>query len=309
MVQAMLQADADPFRQKKSWGLIPGAEAIYRHFSGLAASFDDTLSTIQYHPPCTMRKSYSSLHLSKKAFYMKVVIVEPDRQVSRKVIRMLQAIDDGIELSGVLRKFDNLQKWQHMHPAPDLVLINRALLSGIRQTVEARLIIPGGTTPLVYLAYRVSNLKHLEKSWLKKKSGTGSADEQDSSLIPVPGRTAADPRYLPSRKRFLVTQQQKYLSVPVEDISYFFSDSRFIFFVTFSNKKYLVEYRIEELENLLDPQEFFRINRSYLVSIRSISLIHPYPGNRFKLTLNPATSKEIIVSRERVPAFRAWLGE
>lgn len=240
---------------------------------------------------------------------MKVVIVEPDRQVSRKVIRMLQTIDDSIELTGVLRRVDELLKWQDTNPVPDLVLINRSLLSGIRQTVEAKLIIPGGTAPLVYLAYRVNNLKHLENNLRKKKPELRNEEAGSNRVLTGTVRPLSVHEQTPSRRRFLVTHQQKYLSIPVEEISYFFSDNRFIFFVTFSNKKFLVEYRIEELESLLDPQEFFRINRSYLISIRSIALIHPYPGNRFKLTLNPASTKEIIVSRERLPAFKAWLGE
>lgn len=153
---------------------------------------------------------------------MKVIIVEPGKQESRKVIRMLQAIDDSIQLTGVLRGIDELLKWDDTKPVPDLVLINRSLISHVQQTVEAKLIIPGRISPLVYLAYRVNNLKYLEKKLLQKKSLIQHKEEGcDKPVTPLlTGHKT--PFHPPVRKRFLVTHQQKYLSVPVEDISYFF---------------------------------------------------------------------------------------
>ncbi|MCX6319438.1 MAG: LytTR family DNA-binding domain-containing protein [Bacteroidetes bacterium] len=240
---------------------------------------------------------------------MKVVVVEPDKKVAKKMIRMLYSIDKSIDVLAVLSNMPALLRHTKAGIMPDLVLINRNLISHIQQSVEAKLIIPGGQTPLVYLAYRINNLKHLEKQISNTKSLISSSDllqhvaVNNYPLANTPASTGE------AKKRFLVSQQRKFLSIPVEEIAYFFSDNRFIFFTTFSNKKYLIEYRMDELENLLDMQEFFRINRSYLVSIRSIISIQPYPGNRFRLSLNPASDKEIIVSRERLPAFRAWLGE
>ena len=111
------------------------------------------------------------------------------------------------------------------------------------------------------------------------------------------------------RRRFLVKQGQKLQSVDTKDICYFFSEERFIFFRTKDNQKYLIEYRIEELEQMLDPSLFFRVNRAFLISIKAIEQVYPYYGNRFKLQVCPPAEKEIIVSRDRVAAFRVWMGE
>ena len=70
-----------------------------------------------------------------------------------------------------------------------------------------------------------------------------------------------------------------------------------------------MDYRIEELEKMLDPLIFFRVNRSFLISINAIDQVLPYYGNRLKLKAILSTPKDIIVSRDRVPDFRAWLGE
>lgn len=111
------------------------------------------------------------------------------------------------------------------------------------------------------------------------------------------------------RTRFLVKQGQKFAAIEAADIAYFFSEGRFIFFKTFDNQKYLVEYTLEELESMLDPATFFRINRSLLISFRSVDQIHPYFGNRLKLFLHPAMEKDILVSREKVNDFKQWLGQ
>jgi DNA-binding LytR/AlgR family response regulator len=79
--------------------------------------------------------------------------------------------------------------------------------------------------------------------------------------------------------------------------------------MTFDKQKFLVEYKVEELEQTLDPNMFFRVNRAFIVSINALESIHPYFGSRFKLKLNPQVNREVIVSRHRSTSFKTWLGE
>jgi two-component system, LytTR family, response regulator LytT len=243
---------------------------------------------------------------------MKVVIVEPDKQVVRKVIRTLNSIDSSIEVLHVVKDVDALLKKTKSTPLPDLVLVNRQLLGVSHRNIEARLIITAGIDHLVYLAFRINNLEYLQKCLLKKNAVSQEAGHLQKVIerpTGYPGESMAYPAQQRIKKRFLVTYQQKLLSIAVEDIAYFFSDNRFIFFRTFDNRKFLVDYRMDELETMLDPQLFFRINRSYIISINSILVIHAYSGYRFKINLNPSADKEMIVSRERIVGFKKWLGE
>ena len=111
------------------------------------------------------------------------------------------------------------------------------------------------------------------------------------------------------RKRFLVKHAQKLVSVEVDEIAYFYSDGRLNFFKTHDNKKYVVDYTMDELEEMLDPAKYFRISRSFYVSVNSIDQIHDYFGNRLMLNLKPAVDKESIVSREKVTDFKKWMGK
>ena len=111
------------------------------------------------------------------------------------------------------------------------------------------------------------------------------------------------------RKRFLVKQAQKLVSIDVSDIAYFYSDGRLNFFKTCDNKKYVVDYTMDELEDMLDPDKYFRTSRSFYVSVNCIDQIHDYFGNRLLLHLTPVVDKEVLVSREKVMDFKKWMGK
>jgi DNA-binding LytR/AlgR family response regulator len=111
------------------------------------------------------------------------------------------------------------------------------------------------------------------------------------------------------RKRFLVKHGQKLVSIEIDEIAYFFSDGRLNFFKTYDNRKFVVDYTMDELEDMLDSQRYFRISRSFYVSVNSIDQIHDYFGNRLLLHLKPPVDKESIVSREKVTDFKKWMGK
>jgi len=205
--------------------------------------------------------------------------------------------------------FEALVKTVFKEAFPDLVLINQDLLGITSGMVEAKLTIATKKDPIVYLAFRAKNLVQLQKkiaSPVKVQQHikwTGVSDKLVDTI------NTPSLLHQPVKKRFLVSQQQKLLSISIEEIAYFFSDNRFIFFKTFDNKKFWVEYRMDELEALLDKQLFFRVNRSFIISINAITAIYTHSGSRCKIILRPPVENEIIVSRERLADFKKWLGE
>jgi DNA-binding LytR/AlgR family response regulator len=140
----------------------------------------------------------------------------------------------------------------------------------------------------------------------KKLSATRGNDVNIESLVKQIQQQMQPKEY---RKRFLVKLAQKLISVEVGDIAYFYSDGRLNFFKTADNKKFVVDYTMDELEDMLDPDTFFRISRSFYVSIDAIEKIEDYFGNRLILTLKPAVEKEALVSREKVSDFKKWMGK
>ena len=238
---------------------------------------------------------------------MNVLVVEKEKKEALKLLRILRMVDPSITVVETISSLSNLGEWRSKNPAPDLVLINQSKLPilNLKNTaVLARLVLHTKNHSLTYLAFRSNALPVI---------GPGNAmplpaapgieidavepERQQQSLAPL------------FKNRFFVESGQRFLSIPVKDIAYFFSDGRFVYFITHTKKKYILHYRMEELEHFLNPDEFYRVNRSYIISVNAIDQIHPYFGSRFKLKLLPAAEEEILVSRNRAPGFRKWLGD
>lgn len=110
------------------------------------------------------------------------------------------------------------------------------------------------------------------------------------------------------RKRFLVKHSTRLISLGVDQIAYFYAENRLNFIKTWNNKTYIIDKTVEEINSIINKDEFFRINRSYIISYKAIEEVHAHFNNRLKLKLNIAVSEELFVSKDRVANFKEWLG-
>jgi DNA-binding LytR/AlgR family response regulator len=109
------------------------------------------------------------------------------------------------------------------------------------------------------------------------------------------------------KRRFLVRQGKGFVSIDVIDIAYIRSQNKLTYLVLDHGKRYVVDYTLDKVFEMLDPLEFYKINRNYIVSCKSIIKMHPYFNNRMLLVLNPATQDDVLVSRSYLPDFRKWV--
>jgi DNA-binding LytR/AlgR family response regulator len=237
---------------------------------------------------------------------MNVLVIEYEKITAQKIKDLLYQIDESIHVVGITDDMFAAAEWLTKNKIPDLILANERIMAGVEKEssrkIKAMVTFSTITEEYNFAAFRYKTMRQIlnnmpateerllnfDKSW----------DNIDKQL------TAG-----PFKERFLVKQGQRLSSIPVTQIAYFFSQERFIFLKTFDNQKFLLEYRIEQLENLLSPVMFFRVNRSCIISLPTVKEIHSYFGNRLKLYLTPLPDKEIIVSRKRVNDFKEWLGK
>jgi DNA-binding LytR/AlgR family response regulator len=110
------------------------------------------------------------------------------------------------------------------------------------------------------------------------------------------------------KSRFLIKIGEKYRSVTVNDISHFHISERNVFLKDNQGKDYGLEYSLEQIQSIMDPEKFFRINRDCIVNIDSITLMHSFSSSRLQLTLkNEEKSDQFVVSRDRVGLFKKWI--
>lgn len=261
---------------------------------------------------------------------MNVLLVEDEELAVRKLRKLLVDVDPSLSIQGVTTSIEDSVLWLQNHPTPDLIFMDIELADGQsfeifeQVDIRSRVIFTTSYDEYALQAFRVNSIDYLLKPIQKedlqrslKKLRDLTASGESLALMPVAEQPLNIEKLLRElqqnqkeyRKRFLVKQGQKLLSVEVGEILYFFTDERFSFFRTRAGQKFLVDYTLDELADSLDPVQFFRPNRGLIISHGAVEQIQPYFGNRLALTLRPAYDKEALVSREKVSDFKKWMGK
>jgi DNA-binding LytR/AlgR family response regulator len=110
------------------------------------------------------------------------------------------------------------------------------------------------------------------------------------------------------KKRFTVKIGQHLKVISVEEIECFFSENKGTYLHTNDNRNYLIETTLELLEQELDPKNFYRVSRKFIVPLNAIKEIVVYSNSRLKVILPTYKDDEVVVSREKVSDFKAWIG-
>jgi len=260
---------------------------------------------------------------------MRILIVEDEELAVKKITKTLGEVDNAAVVVGVTDSIVGATNWLQTNPAPDLILMDIELSDGQsfeifnRVPVKSAVVFTTSYDEYALKAFKVNSIDYLLKPVQKEdlesalnkyremKNMYASSSESGAPLNMDALVKELQQKLQPKdyRKRFLVKHGQKLVSIETDEIAYFFSDGRLNFFKTDDNRKFVVDYTMDEMEDMLDPQKYFRISRSFYVSVRSISQIHDYFGNRLLLQLKPSVDKEAIVSREKVSDFKKWMGK
>lgn len=254
---------------------------------------------------------------------MKILIVEDEALLSKRLQNLLQEIRPEYEVCGTTRSVRETTDWLNRHPVPDLIFMDIELGDGKsfeifkNSKIETPVIFTTAYDEYAIQAFKVNSIDYLLKPINKDelsmavrkfertiKSSGPSHPETLANLIK--GMIPQNPSY---RERFLVKKGQKMISVEVPDIALFMVSHAVPLLMTLDKQKYILDYTLEEIENQVDPGQFFRANRQFLISRQAIKAVHPWFNSKLKVEVQPDPEEEILVSRERAKVFKAWLGE
>lgn len=263
---------------------------------------------------------------------MNVLIIEDEELAVRKLTKLLQEVDPTLTIVGTAASVRASVSWLQAHPAgqptaPDLILMDIELADGQsfeifeQTTVSAPVIFTTSYDEYALRAFKVNSIDYLlkpikrhelEASLEKHRRLSNGAVGEATPALSIDAlvqqlRQQINPTEY--RRRFLVRHLSQWVPVEVTDIAYFHSEEGVSLFRTRNNQKYSVDYTLDELEAMLDPTQFFRANRQFIVDVNSVQQIHPYFNNKLKLTLRPSTDEEVLVSRERATDFKKWMGK
>jgi two-component system LytT family response regulator len=259
---------------------------------------------------------------------MRVVIIEDEELAAEKLAAMLHQYDPAIQVTAVLASVETAVAWLQHHPSPDLLLVDIQLSDelcfGIFRQVSVRcpVIFTTAYDQYALRAFQVHSVDYLLKPIGQDKLNQSLDKLRDmrqsfAGAPPAPG----DPPALPLdalvqlirrgnagyKSRFMVRLGNRIKAVKTDEVAYFLTEQKLSLLVTKENQRYPVDYSLDELTPMLDPAQFFRVNRQLIIHLDAAAEIHPYFKGRLKLILSPPLREEVIVSSERTPAFKAWL--
>ncbi|MEY4934515.1 MAG: hypothetical protein RIS64_874 [Bacteroidota bacterium] len=250
---------------------------------------------------------------------MKIILIEDEAPAAKQLTKLLTQLDPTIFVLETLDSIEGATTWLRNFPAPDAIFMDIQIADGLSFEIFNRVQI---TCPVVFTtafdqyavkAFRVNAIDYLLKPLeiselaivLNKLKNKIAPNYSIDLFQTIANQFMKPPTF---KTRFLIKQSATLTFVETNEIAYFFSEDGVTQFYTFQNKKYLIEQTLDELENQLNPTQYFRINRKMIVAIKCIKKISPYFNSRLKLELNPPYAEDIFVARERVAEFKTWLG-
>ncbi len=248
---------------------------------------------------------------------MKAIIIEDEKLTAQRLLQLLTENAPQIEVLVLLPSVKKATEWIAQHAAPDLVFLDIQLNDGTGfDVLDQWENHPPVIFTTAYDEYAIKGFKYNSLEYLLKpivahelRKAIEKVERLAVSTKPAMVPLADLKKWMQKefKKRFMVKVGDQYKMVAVEETAYFFSQEGMAFLVGQLGKKWPIDYTLDQLEEILDPTHFFRINRKFILSVASITTIHSYFNSRLLLQLKPNADEEVIVSRERVAAFKQWL--
>jgi DNA-binding LytR/AlgR family response regulator len=251
--------------------------------------------------------------------HMQVLIVEDEKFAREQLERQLRELDDQIEVVAKLDTVKATVAWLREHTA-DLIFLDIHLADDLSfrifEQVEVRqpIIFTTAYDQYALRAFKVNSIDYLLKP-IEPADLARALEQYRQRQVPLQGATEIkallesleSTRRRAWQERFMVSRGDKILSVRTEDIAYFEGEDRYVFLHTKEGSRYIIDYRLSDLLEVLDPHRWFRLNRSFIASFDSIAKIITLSKSRLKVELEPASKRDIFISSANTRSFKEWL--
>lgn len=250
---------------------------------------------------------------------MNVLIIEDEQPAAQRLEILVVSIIPDVNVLAKLDSVKSSVEWFKTHEQPDVIFMDIQLADGIsflifeQCEIKAPVVFTTAYDEYALKAFKVNSIDYILKpvdkdelaaslNKLKNLTGRRNHDEIISNI-----GEAVKMLTKKYKNRFMVKVGEHLKTIDVSDVHFFFSQDKTTFCVNKEGRNIILDYALEELEGMLDPEKFYRVNRKYLISSESIKDIIAYTNSRLKLVLKSAQDNDIIVARERVQNFKEWL--
>lgn len=253
---------------------------------------------------------------------MNVLLIEDEVLAAEKLERLLNKYDPNIR---IVERFDSITESSIWLGNPDnkvdLIFLDIHLVDGLsfeifeRVHVKIPIIFTTAYNEYALNAFKLNSIDYLLKpvtfdalytalkkfESMKESFSNAAASRSFDDLSAVISNMQKN-----YKTRFMVKIGEKLRSFKAEDIGLFYAEGRDVFILLEGGSRYIIDYKMEELQDLLDPKQFYRISRSFIVNINAINDVIVHSNSRLKVVLAEEVDRELIVSRDKVHSFKDW---
>jgi len=252
---------------------------------------------------------------------MNAIIIEDETLVAKELVKKLAEVAPDIRIHSTLSSLKTARTWLKENAEPDLIFMDVQLSDGISFelfqsfSLQCPVIFTTAYNEYAIQAFKSNGVDYLLKPVNKQDLKT-AIDKcrrlvQNKQPLPIdvaallaafaPGVTVGQ------KEKFIVNFRSTLLPIKTSDIAYFVRD-QLIYLCTFDNLRHILDYStLEEIEEVLNPAKFYRVNRQYIVNGNAIKSVHTHPTGKLTLKLTNEPDSAIDISREKAPAFKKWL--
>ena len=251
---------------------------------------------------------------------MNIIIIEDEKPAARLLERKIEKL--GYSITTLLHSVEESLLWFQNNPHPDLIFLDIQLSDGLsfeifeQIDIKSAVIFTTAYDEYALRAFKLNSIDYLLKPIDEEELATAiskfanqfqvnSVSNLDFEAIK---RMLVNPISKEYRKRFSVKIGQQIKVIDVAEIECLYSENKGTYIHTFDNRDYLIDSSLEVVEAELNPNDFFRISRKYIIPLQSVKEIQVYSNSRLKISLPTYKEDEVIVARERVTDFKNWLG-
>jgi len=250
---------------------------------------------------------------------MNVLIIEDEKPSARRLQRMLKSLN--VEAETMLHSVEESINWFQNNGHPDLIFLDIQLSDGLSFEIfevidiNSAVIFTTAYDEYALQAFKLNSidylLKPIDEDDLKAAVDKFKNRTHQSQSVTLDfndiKKLLVNPIEREYKKRFSVKVGQHLKLINIEDIECIFSENKGTYAHTVEGRNYLLDLTLDQLEDELEPDVFFRISRKFYVNINAIKDIVSYTNSRLQIKLNHFNEQEIIVARERVKDFKNWL--
>ena len=241
---------------------------------------------------------------------MKALILEDEIIASNRLKRLIKEVNPEIQIIDSFESVYDTAQYLLTNPMPDILFLDIQVMDGLSLElfdivdIDAAVIFTTAFDEYAVQAFRKNAVDYLLKP-IKKEELAESMNR--IKKIQLDQIESIEKSLSSFKNRFLIKFGARLHSIPTTDIAYIYSENKISYFIQHDGKRVASDFKLKDLVLQFDPKNFFRVNRQFIINLSSIKSMSTFSKSRIKLTLQPETSTDVIISTETTPKFKAWL--